>query len=48
MPETVDGLVMAGRCISVDDGLIGPVRVIPSCIMTGEVVGMAVALSVRG
>ena len=47
VPEMVDGLVVAGRCISVDDGLIGPVRVIPPCMMTGEAAGTAAALSVR-
>jgi hypothetical protein len=47
VPETVDGLVVAGRCISVDDGLIGPVRVIPPCMMTGQAAGTAAALSVR-
>jgi hypothetical protein len=47
VPEEVDGLVVAGRCISVDDGLIGPIRVIPPCMMTGEAAGTAAALSVR-
>jgi hypothetical protein len=47
VPATVDGLLVAGRCISVDDGLIGPVRVIPPCMMTGEAAGTAAALSVR-
>jgi hypothetical protein len=31
----------------VDDGLIGPIRVIPPCMMTGEAAGTAAALSVR-
>jgi hypothetical protein len=47
LPQEVDGLVVAGRCISVDDGLIGPIRVIPPCMMTGEAAGMAAALSAR-
>lgn len=47
VPETVDGLLVAGRCISVDDGLIGPIRVIPPCMMTGEAAGAAAALSVQ-
>jgi hypothetical protein len=47
VPETVDGLVVAGRCISVDDGLIGPIRVIPPCMMTGQAAGAAAALSAR-
>jgi hypothetical protein len=47
VPETVDGLLVAGRCISVDDGLIGPIRVIPPCMMTGQAAGTAAALSAR-
>ena len=47
VPKTVDGLLVAGRCISVDDGLIGPIRVIPPCMMTGEAAGTAAALSAR-
>jgi hypothetical protein len=47
LPVETDGLLVAGRCISVDDGLIGPVRVIPPCMMTGEAAGTAAALSVR-
>jgi hypothetical protein len=47
VPESVDGLIVAGRCISVDDGLIGPIRVIPPCMMTGQAAGAAAALSAR-
>jgi hypothetical protein len=47
VPEAVDGLVVGGRCISVDDGLIGPIRVIPPCMMTGQAAGTAAALCVR-
>jgi hypothetical protein len=47
VPEDVDGLVIGGRCISVDDGLIGPIRVIPPCMMTGQAAGTAAALCAR-
>jgi hypothetical protein len=47
VPEAVDGLVVGGRCISVDDGLIGPIRVIPPCMMTGQAAGTAAALCAR-
>jgi hypothetical protein len=47
VPEGVDGLVVGGRCISVDDGLIGPIRVIPPCMMTGQAAGTAAALCAR-
>jgi len=47
VPEEANGLVVAGRCISVDHGRIGSIRVIPPCIRTGQAVGTAAALSVR-
>lgn len=47
VPETVDGLLIGGRCISVDDGLIEAIRVIPPCMMTGQAAGTAAALSVQ-
>ena len=47
VPQTVDGLLVAGRCISVDDGLIGPIRIIPPCMMTGQAAGAAAALAAR-
>jgi hypothetical protein len=47
VPATMDGLLVAGRCISVDDGLIGPIRVIPPCMMTGQAAGTAAALAAR-
>lgn len=45
VPEKVDGLLMAGRCIDVDDGLIHSIRVIPPCMMTGQAAGTAAAIS---
>lgn len=47
VPESVDGLVVGGRCISVDDGLIGPIRVIAPCMMTGQAAGTAAALAAK-
>ena len=47
VPETLDGLLVSGRCISVDDGLIGPIRVIAPVMMTGQAAGAAAAMSVR-
>jgi hypothetical protein len=48
LPAEVEGLVVAGRCISVDDGLIHAIRLIPPCMMTGEAAGAAAALAVQG
>jgi len=47
VPEGADGLLVSGRCISVDDGLIGPIRVIPPAMMTGQAAGTAAALSTQ-
>ena len=47
VPESIDGLLIAGRCISVDDGLIHSIRLIPPCMMTGQAAGTAAALCVR-
>ena len=44
VPETLDGVLSSGRCISVDDGLIHAIRVIPPCMMTGQAAGTAAAL----
>lgn len=45
VPEKIEGLLTAGRCISVGDGLIHSLRLIPPCMMTGQAAGTAAALS---
>lgn len=45
--RNVDNLFMAGRNISVTKAGLGPVRVMRTCGMMGEVVGRAAALCVR-
>jgi hypothetical protein len=47
VPERIDGLLTSGRCISVDDELIQPFRLIPPCMMTGQAAGTAAALAVK-
>lgn len=47
LPLEVEGLLVGGRCISVDDGLIHTIRLIPPCMMTGEAAGAAAALAVQ-
>jgi hypothetical protein len=38
---------MAGRCINVTKSGLGPVRVMKTCAMMGEVVGKAAAVCVK-
>lgn len=47
LPDNVEGLLAAGRCISAVDSAWEAVRVIPVAAKTGEVAGIAAALSVR-
>ncbi len=47
VPESVNGLVVSGRCISVDDGVIHSIRLIPACMMIGQAAGTAAALARR-
>jgi hypothetical protein len=45
VPATTDGLLAAGRCISVDREALGSVRVGATCAATGHAAGAAAALS---
>jgi hypothetical protein len=47
IPATTDGLIAAGRCISVDREALGSVRVGATCTATGHAAGVAAALCVR-
>ena len=44
-PETIDNLLLCGRCISCDRKVFSSVRVIPACYITGQAAGMAAAIS---
>lgn len=44
VPEHVDGLLVSGRCISVDDYAQQAVRLIPPAMVTGQAAGTAAAL----
>ena len=46
VPKTVDHLIVAGRCFSVDSELMDSVREIPVCMGTGQAAGTAAALSI--
>lgn len=47
LPERVTGLLVAGRCISVEREALASMRVMPSCMFTGEAAGTAAALAVQ-
>ena len=43
----VDNLWVAGRCISTDQVAQGNIRIIPTCVITGEAAGTAAAMAIR-
>lgn len=45
LPQTVDGLLAAGRCISVDREALGSARVGGTCAVTGQAAGAAAAIA---
>jgi hypothetical protein len=47
LPQNVDGLLAAGRCISVDREALASVRVGAQCGVTGQAAGAAAALCAR-
>lgn len=47
IPESVDGLLVAGRCISAQQDAMVPLRLIPPCFATGQAVGTAAALALQ-
>jgi hypothetical protein len=47
LPQGVENLLVAGRCISAEEEAMGQLRLIPVCSATGEAAGTAAALAVR-
>lgn len=47
LPRGVDNLLFAGRCISVEGRVLEYVRLIPTCMVTGEAAGTAAAMAVK-
>jgi len=43
VPRGITNLIVAGRCISVERDVMGPVRVQPACFATGQAAGTAAA-----
>lgn len=48
LPRQTDGLLVAGRCISVDREALGSARVGATCAATGQAAGVAAALAALG
>ncbi|MEJ2701045.1 MAG: FAD-dependent oxidoreductase [Sedimentisphaerales bacterium] len=47
VPEKIDDLLVAGRCISAEMRMADVVRLIPNCFVTGHAAGVAAAVAVR-
>ncbi|OGG53583.1 MAG: hypothetical protein A3F84_02690 [Candidatus Handelsmanbacteria bacterium RIFCSPLOWO2_12_FULL_64_10] len=47
IPQGVENLLVAGRCISTDHETQGPMRIIPPCMVTGHAAGEAAAQAVN-
>jgi hypothetical protein len=46
-PQGLDNILVAGRCISVDRIILGSIRVMPGCYITGQAAGMAASLAAK-
>lgn len=47
IPENVDGLLVAGRCLSAESEAAGAVRVMPPCMAMGQAAGTAASIAVK-
>lgn len=47
IPKGVEGLLVAGRCVSADRAAFGALRLMVGCALTGQAAGTAAALSVK-
>jgi len=46
-PRGLDNVLVAGRCVSSDRTILGSIRVMPGCYITGQAAGMAAAMAVE-
>lgn len=44
-PLSLSNILTAGRCISCDRGMLGSIRVMPGCFITGQAAGMAAVIA---
>jgi ribulose 1,5-bisphosphate synthetase/thiazole synthase len=47
LPQKVENLLVAGRCLSAEEEAMGQLRLIPVCSATGQAAGVAAALSLK-
>lgn len=47
VPKGINNLIMAGRCISTEREVMGPVRVMGPCLAMGECAGLASAIAIE-
>ena len=47
LPQNIDNLLVAGRCISADEEAMGNLRLIPVCTATGQAAGTAAAMAIK-
>jgi hypothetical protein len=47
VPKTVENLIVAGRSISVEREVLGPIRVMAPCMAMGEAAGLAASIAVE-
>ena len=45
LPQNADNLIVAGRCVSVEREVLGPVRIMGPCMMMGQAAGTAAAMA---
>ena len=48
MPRDLEGVFVAGRCLSCDHGAQASLRVMGTCFATGQAAGIASSLVIRG
>ncbi len=47
LPQKVENLLVAGRCLSAEEQALGLLRLIPICLLTGQAAGAAAGLSLK-